>query len=214
MISRAESFLFWLGSIPDWVLYIVVGLLAAVENIVPPIPADVMIAVGGVAAGLGRADPWIVFVSVWLANAGSALLVYWVGRRYGPSFFTGRLGRFLLAPNQVNQLAAAYRRYGFPIIFFSRFLPVFRPIVPVFAGVARLGFWGTAIPIVLASAVWYGFLVYLGAFAGANLHRILTLVEAVGGWLWLLAAVLVIAALFWWRATRQFEEENPDDGTP
>ncbi len=212
MMQRAEAILVWLATIPDWVLYLVVGLLAALENIVPPIPADVMIAVGGVAAGAGRADPLILFVAAWLANAGSALLVYALGRRYGPGFFTGRLGRFLLAPNQVDALAAAYRRFGFPIIFFSRFLPVFRPIVPVFAGVARLGFWGTAVPIILASGIWYGFLVYLGAFAGANLNRILTVVERVGGWLWLVAGVLIVAAGVWWRVTRRLKEDPGEEG--
>lgn len=212
MTARAEAILVWLATIPDWILYVLVALLAAVENLVPPIPADVMITIGGVAAGLGGADPWILFVGAWLANAASALLVYALGRRFGPGFFTGRLGRFLLAPAQVDALARAYRRFGFPIIFFSRFLPVFRPIVPVFAGVARLGFWGTSIPIVLASGIWYGFLVYLGAFAGANLSRILALVERVGGWLWLLAGALILAFALWWRSTRQLEA--PEEGPP
>jgi membrane protein DedA with SNARE-associated domain len=213
MTERSESLLAWLASIPEWWLYLLVGAVAAVENLVPPFPSDVVVVIGGVAAGAGRADPWILFVAAWLCNAGSALLVYGLGRRYGAAFFGGRAGRFLLAPAQVDALAAAYRRFGFPIIFFSRFLPVFRPIVPVFAGVARLGFWGTALPIALASAVWYGLLVYLGALAGANWRSLLDFVERLGWWLWIVAGILIMGFAWWWRRTRRIEVD-PNTGRP
>jgi undecaprenyl-diphosphatase len=165
------------------------------------------VVVGGVIAGAGGADPTLLFLVVWFANVASALLVYELGRRYGAGFFAGRFGRFLLGPAQLDSLSIAYRRFGVPIIFFSRFLPIFRPIVPVFAGVARLGFWSTALPILAASALWYGFLVYLGAFTGSNLSRVLEVLDRVGGWLWVIAAV-VMAILFWlWWRTRTIVDQ-------
>jgi membrane protein DedA with SNARE-associated domain len=203
MMERSETILSWLGSIPEWWLYTIVGLVAAIENLIPPFPSDVIIAIGGVTAGAGRADPRILFVVVWLCNVSSAMLVYGLGHRYGAALFAGRFGRFLLAPAQVDALAAAYRRFGFPIIFFSRFLPVFRPIVPVFAGVARLGFWGTALPLALASGIWYGAVVYFGALAGANWRSLLEVVERLGFWLWAVAGVLLVALLGWWIRTRR-----------
>jgi membrane protein DedA with SNARE-associated domain len=207
MRSDAVAILDWLLAIPDWLLYIMVASAAAVENLVPPFPGDVVVVVGGVIAGAGGADPTLLYFVVWMANVASALLVYGLGRRYGAGFFAGRFGRFLLGPTQVDSLSVAYRRFGVPIIFFSRFLPVFRPIVPVFAGVARLGFWRTALPILAASALWYGFLVYLGAFTGSNLSYVLDVLERVGGWLWAIAA-LVIAVLSWlWWRTRAIVDE-------
>ncbi|MQA88844.1 MAG: hypothetical protein GEU90_01230 [Gemmatimonas sp.] len=196
----------WLLGIPEWLLYLTLGLAAAVENVFPPVPADVMVLVGGVVAGAGPADASGLFLVVWLGNVGSALAIYWVGLHYGPRFFEGRLGRALLDPRQIHALARAYARYGFPIIFFSRFLPVFRPVVPAFAGVSRLGFWGTALPVALASAAWYGLLVYLGAAAGANWRAILSFFSQLGGYLSIVAAVLVAAlAWLWWRTRAQKE---------
>ena len=203
MMEQSESILSWLGSIPEWWLYAIVGLVAAIENLIPPFPSDVIVAIGAVAAGAGRADPRLLFIAAWLCNSSSAMLVYALGHRYGAAFFAGRFGRFLLAPAQVESLAAAYRRFGFPIIFLSRFLPVFRPIVPVFAGVARLGFWGTALPTVLASGVWYGAIVYFGALAGANWRSLLEVVERLGVWLWVAAGLLLIALGWWWIRTRR-----------
>jgi membrane protein DedA with SNARE-associated domain len=50
----------------------------------------------------------------------------------------------------------------------SRFLPAFRALVPVFAGVTRVPLRRVLLPLALASALWYGALVYLGAMAGAT----------------------------------------------
>jgi membrane-associated protein len=208
MRDRVEAVLQWLVSIPDAVLYVLIGSAAAIENLIPPFPGDVAVVAGGIIAGAGGASPTILFLVVWLGNAAGALLVYGLGRKYGASFFQRKLGSALLAPRQVDMLAVAYRRFGFPIIFFSRFLPVFRPIVPVFAGVARLGFWRTALPILAASAVWYGFLVYLGAFAGRNWQAVMARLDTVGGWLWAAAVLLLVAFVWWWWKTRSLIEES------
>lgn len=212
MNERVEALVARLIELPDWLLYLVVGLAAAIENIVPPIPADVMIVLGAAVGGAGGARPELIFLSVWVGNVGSAMLVYAAGRRYGAGFFAGRFGRFLLAPAQVQALGAAYRRFGFPIIFFSRFLPVFRPIVPVFAGIARIGPFVTGIPLAFASAIWYGLLVFLGTLAGENWQSLLEGMQRLGAWLWLVAAVL-LAPLGWWLLrTRSHMPDGGGDG--
>lgn len=210
MTERAGSILEWLVGLPEWLIYLLVGTAAAVENVIPPVPADVIVVIGGVIAGAGQGNPYLLFLAVWFGNVGSALLTYALGRRYGAGFFEGSAGRFLLAPRQLAALQRAYAQFGFPIIFLSRFLPVFRPIVPVFAGVSRLGLWRTALPIALASALWYGLLVYLGTIAGANWQSLLGRLEQVGGWLWLAVGVLLLAAGFWWYRTRL--ESDSDAG--
>lgn len=188
-------------ALPDAVVYLLLALAAAVENIFPPVPADVVVLIGGAMAGSGEMDPWIVFLAVWSGNVAGALGIYAVGRRYGPGFFTGRVGELLLRPRQLTSLSAFYRRYGVPVIFFSRFLPMFRAVVPVFAGVSNLGFWATALPLALASGLWYGMLVYLGAAFGRNLPQILEALAGAGLWLWGVAAVIAgIAAVLWWRS--------------
>lgn len=195
-----------LAAAPEVVVYLVLGLAAALENLIPPIPADVVVLFGGLLAGRGAASVGGVFLAVWLSNVGGALLVYALGRRFGASFFQGRWGRLLLRPGQVQRLNNVYRRFGFGVILISRFLPMFRAVVPVFAGVAQLGFWRTAIPMALASAAWYGTIVYLGAVAGRNFEAIAAQLDAAGRWLWIAAGlVAVVAAVGWWR-TRALDD--------
>lgn len=196
-----------LSSAPEIVVYLVLGAAATLENLVPPIPADVVILFGGLLAGRGVARVDLVFLSVWICNVAGALAVYLVGRRFGASFFEGRWGRLLLQPRQVARLNVFYRRYGFGVIFVSRFLPMFRAVVPVFAGVAQVGFFRAALPIAVASALWYGLIVWLGATAGRNWEEIVAVLDSAGRWLWVLAGLVAAAVGWWWWRTRS----EPDD---
>ena len=133
-----------------------------------------------------------------------ALLVYWVGRKYGTRFFQGRVGRMLLQPKQMEKLSGFYARRGTIVIFFSRFLPAFRAVVPIFAGTSGVPFVRAAVPIAVASGAWYGLIVYLGATAGENWEQIRAAVEAFSRWLAVAAAVLaVLVGVWWWRSCRE-----------
>lgn len=194
----------WMAGLPGPLVYLVVGAFAALENLVPPVPADVVALFGGFLAGQGTVSAWGAFLVVWIANVSGALVVYWLGHHYGTAFFQGRLGRFLLQPHQMEQLARFYARHGTRVIFISRFLPAFRAVVPIFAGTSGLGFVRTAIPIALASGLWYGIIVYLGATAGRNWTLVREKIEASGQWLGLAAMVLMVGvAILWWKTRRR-----------
>ena len=202
MTDWLEQLIGWLSAAPSWVVVLCLALAAALENLIPPIPADVFVLFGGVVAGQGAANPWLVFVCVWLSNVASALLVYLLGRRYGSAFFGGRWGSLILKPGQLQQLGGFYDRYGVRVIFVSRFLPMFRAVVPVFAGISGVTFWRTALPMAAASGLWYGLLVYLGTAAGRNWRQVAETLSDAGRWLWLAAAILAAAVGWWWWRSR------------
>ncbi len=196
-----------LTRLPPFLLYLILGLGAAVENIVPPIPADTFVLAGALLAARGAANPWLVFLATWILNVTSAVGVFAVARRYGRGFFTMPLARWLLREHQLDQIGGFYQRFGVPAIFMSRFLPAWRAMVPVFAGVSGMSGWKVVPPVVMASALWYGMLVYLGAFMGRNLQAIMALFESVNEVLLIVALVFVAAAAVWWWRTRHHEEE-------
>jgi len=202
-----DSLLEWLKGLPPALIYLVVGGIAALENVFPPVPADVVALFGGFLAGQGTASPYVMFLVVWLGNVATALLMYWVGRKKGTAFFQGRLGRKLLQPKQMEKLSSFYERRGVIVIFVSRFLPMFRAVVPIFAGTSGVGFWSAALPMALASGLWYGILIYLGATAGENWEQIRGAVESSGRWLAIAAALMAAGVFWWWWKTRKEDGE-------
>src|SRR3989475_9457390 len=120
-----------------------------------------------------------VFLLPWVAKVGSAAAVDGLGRRYGRDFFQGRVGRKLLPEPVLAHITAQYRRHGTSGIFLSRLLPVWRAVVPPFAGVAGVPPVRALVPLALASGLWYGGLTFFVATASANLQTVLAALRRV-----------------------------------
>ena len=78
-----DSFIAWLTSVPIGTLYAALAVVAAIENIFPPIPADTVVALGSFLAARGRGSVEAAFLATWSGNVTSAMIMYAVGRRYG-----------------------------------------------------------------------------------------------------------------------------------
>ncbi len=197
-----EAVTAWVDGLPDVVVYLMLGLGAAVENVIPAIPADTFVVLGGFFAAVGDLEARWVFVVTWGFNVASALAMYRVGHTHGRTFFEVGWGRRVLNAHQMERMVVFFGRWGTAAIFLARILPGIRSVVPVFAGVTHQRFWPVAIPLALASAIWYSALVWGGTFAGHNLDRMLAILGQTNQWL-LLAAVMAGAAVFiWWWRTR------------
>lgn len=138
-----------------------IGVFAALENVFPPVPADTAVALGAFLAGRGTLDGSTVFGITWAANTASASLVFWLARRHGRDFFRGPVGRRLLPEAVLVHLETQYQRHGTYGIFLSRLLPVWRSVVPPFAGIVGLSPARALVPVLLASGAWYGALTLL-----------------------------------------------------
>ena len=210
MQEQLEAFLRLVGSIPVETVYLLVGLGAAVENIFPPVPSDIVVVVGGILADRGMLDVRLVFVVAWASNLLLALGVYVAALRFGGGIFSTRWGRWLLRPAQLERMSLFYEDYGTLTILVSRFFPVFRVLVPAFAGISRLGFWRTALPLAIASAAWYAVLVFGGVVASRNVPRIvnaLTTINTTAGIVALIVGVALVG--WWWRSRHGDEREGP-----
>lgn len=210
-MNAVVGFLFGL---PTGILYLVLGVGAAVENFLPPIPADTFILLGGFLAGRGRLDAWTVFGVTWSFNVTAALCVYWIGHRHGRTFFEYGAGRYILHEGQLERMRRFYGRWGVSAIFFTRFLPGFRAVVPVFAGVTHQPFVKVAVPLTVASAIWYGALVWLGATTARNLGTLLSWLSSANRVLLVIALVVAaVVGLWWWRTRKSSDgDADPDSG--
>jgi membrane protein DedA with SNARE-associated domain/uncharacterized tellurite resistance protein B-like protein len=182
----------------------VLALLAFLENIVPPVPADTAVALGAFLTHRGVTSLPVVYAVTLTANLAGAAGVYWAARKYGRRLFATRTGRRLLSPGALAVVEREYLRFGVLGIVLGRFLPGIRAVVPPFAGLANLGVGRALIPIGLASAVWYAAVALLGAAIGAEWRRIAALIAQLNHTLAIVAVVVVAAAIvFIWRQRRK-----------
>ena len=199
-----EQLLATLAALPPILIYAFIGIGAAIENFIPPVPADTFVLLGAFLSAGGRANLWAVFIVTWIMNVGSASLVYFLAHKYGRTFFTEHhLGKLLINEKQLQQIGGFYEKWGTPAIFMSRFLPAFRAMVPVFAGVTHVPFRRVFIPLAGASGLWYGALVYLGGMAGSNWDAIMAFFSRASSVLLGVAVVLLVGFVFWWVRSRR-----------
>jgi membrane protein DedA with SNARE-associated domain len=187
------SLLDWLGALPPTLLNASLGILAFVENIFPPIPADVIAAFGAFVAAREERSAMVPFLVVWLSNVAGAMTMWAVGTRIGKR----RVEKWLhLSPHDPaeKRFEALYGRFGTASFFLSRFIPGVRAIVPPFAGALHIRPLGPAIAIALASGLWYGLITFLAFRAGASWE---TLVRLLGrlGWGAAIAATILLGGM-------------------
>jgi membrane protein DedA with SNARE-associated domain len=190
-------------ALPPTAVYTIIGVLAGVENVFPPVPADTAVAIGAFLSTGGRISVQAVFAVTWIANVAGAIMVYAAGRTIGRPFFQGRLGRRLLNPDAMVRLELLYRNYGTWGIFASRFIPGLRAVVPPFAGVANLGTLRVVLPLVVASGLWYGVLTFVAATAVREIDEIIEFARSFSLASIVSAGALVAVVVFAWRRRRR-----------
>jgi membrane protein DedA with SNARE-associated domain len=199
-----EKFLEWVSGLSGPALYAMLIAVSAVENVFPPVPADVAVVLGAFLSHRGLTSAPLVGVLCWLANTASSAAVYFYARAHGRRFFEEGWGRRLVRPRMLRALEEAYARHGVYGIFFSRFLPGLRAGVTPFAGVVGLSPARALVPAATASAIWYAFLVAAGAALGQNFEAAVGLVNRANRVLALVTVVVVMLGAFWlWRHYRQ-----------
>jgi membrane protein DedA with SNARE-associated domain len=205
------DFIAWMNGLPSPLVYLVLTMGAAIENIVPAVPADTFVALGGFLAGAGDLNVWWVAIGTITANVLGAIGVFYVSRRHGAGFFRRGFGKRLMSPHQMERMGTFYERWGVLAMFGSRFLPGLRAIVPVFAGATHQPWTRVVPPLALASAIWYGGLVALGLLAGQNLGILSERLGSISGALG--TAAMLVGGVFvaWWVRSRHRARER--DGT-
>ncbi len=199
-----EAFIAWLAGLPPGAVYVVIGVLAAVENIFPPFPADTVIALGAFLSHRGITDPWIVFAVTLVANMAGAMGMYYLAARHAPALFRSKLARRLLPDEGMAFVRREYDRFGVAGLFIGRFLPGFRAVVAPFAGLVHVGPLRAGLAMLLASAIWYGAVIYVASQLGAHWTGIRDSVTRINQGAGIVALILVIGiGVYVWRRRRR-----------
>ena len=162
-----DRFLDFLNSLPDCLIYFLLGLSAFVENIFPPIPGDTITAFGAFLVGTQR----LSFLGVYLATSLGSLLgfmtLFRVGGLLGRRFFIERDFWFFKAKD-IIQAENWFRKYGYMLILLNRFFPGIRSVISVAGGISGLKGLRSALLALVSCSVWNLAWICLGYALGSN----------------------------------------------
>ena len=197
-----DAVLAWLGSLPPAALYVILALVAATENFVPPIPADVIVAFGSFLAAREQRSPIPTIIAVVIGNVGGALAMFALGRRYGADWIRRRMR--VMGEGAEQRVRHWYDKFGLPALFLSRFLPAVRAVVPPLAGAIKVPATGAIIAIATASTLWYTTLAVLAYRLGSEWDRIAgTIGQFQKGAAIVAGSIVALAVVVWWLLRRR-----------
>lgn len=195
-----NELLAWLTTLPEPLLYGAIIVAAFAENVFPPLPADTVIALGAFVAARGNGTELGVWSATMAGNVGGAMLMYWLGHRFGLPWLVARFPA-IVSPSSADRFAERFKTQGMAAVVVSRFLPAVRALVPPMAGALGIGAARAAAAMTLASGVWYGVVCILAFRAGANAERLLARIAEQQRVIGLVAVGIVVMAVgvLWWR---------------
>jgi membrane protein DedA with SNARE-associated domain len=171
----------------------------AAENLFPPIPSEVILPLAGLTAAAGGFS--LAEAIIW-TTAGSvvgALLLYSLGRVLGHERLARIAARMpLVRASDIDKTTAWFAKHGWKTVFFGRFLPIFRSLISIPAGIERMPVLLFAGLTAVGSAIWNTIFIMIGFTLGRNWHVIEPYMDLLQ-WLVIGAVVVVIA---WWIGRR------------
>ena len=196
-----DALLDWLAGLPLAALYVSLALAAALENVVPPVPADTVVAFGAFLAARGQGSVLASFLSTWSGNLVGAAIMFWAGRRYGAEFIKRRIPG-LRGERAEERIRALHGRYGLGALFISRFLPGIRAVVPPFAGALRLPAVPSLLLMGVASGLWYGAITWVAFRVGGSWESLVERVSSLNRTVGIAAAGLAVLGIAAWLIVR------------
>jgi membrane protein DedA with SNARE-associated domain len=176
--------------------YVLIAACMFLENLFPPIPAELIMPLGGFLAHTGQLQIGPVILSGLLGTVLGAWFWYGIGRCINEErleHLIGRHGRWLgVTPNNLRQSRRWFNLHGAAVVFWGRLVPGVRTFISVPAGMELMPqtpflAWTTA-----GSSILVGILALAGQALGENYGSVLRWVEPISG---LVLQALLIAAL-------------------
>lgn len=154
--------------------YFGIFLLMALENVIPPIPSEVIMGLGGMAVARGNMDLWWLIFWATLGTTIGNMFWYEIGRRMGIARFKPLVDRhsrwMTMEWEDVEHLNRFFHKYGHWVIFVFRFLPTFRTLVSLPAGMARMPLWKFLLFTFSGSVIWNAMLAGAGLYLGLKME--------------------------------------------
>jgi membrane protein DedA with SNARE-associated domain len=198
MSELLAAFTSFITSLDPVAIYAVLMLIAYLENVIPPIPGDVMIVYGGyLAAGhIIALLPLLVITSI-AATAGF-LTYFYLGWRWGTEEAIATRHRILsrfIDTNHIDRALHYMNRYGEWVILANRFLAGTRSIISIAAGMSRMNPWQTAANSLLSAVLWNAVLIGAGWQLQTNWEIFGSYLKAYGQ---IVGGIIGLTLATWW----------------
>ena len=181
--------------------YLVIAVVMLLENVIPPIPSEVVMPLAGFLVHEGKLGLVPAVAAGLLGTVLGAWFWYGIGRLVNEQqleHWLGRHGRWLgLAPSDLARSRRWFNRHGAALVFWGRVVPGVRTLISVPAGIELMPqrsflLWTTA-----GSLIWVLILTVMGSALGQGYKRVALWIEPFAHLIKVVLVIAAVAAVVW-----------------
>jgi membrane protein DedA with SNARE-associated domain len=173
------------------VAYIILGCSAFLENVVPPIPGDMVVVLGAYLVSMEKLDFWGVYIATTIGSLAGFMTMYLAGKYFGRPFIYKKSRARFFKEAHIKRVEIWFSKWGYWVIFANRFLSGTRSVISLFAGFFHLKIYYVFVLGLISAAVWHAILIIAGILVGKNWHVISTVVLRYNQFFLLLIIILI-----------------------
>lgn len=192
MELHLEHAIRWIESLNVGNIYLIFGLIAYAENVLPPIPGDVLVAFGGylVASGVISFVPVLTITTI--ASVFGFMSMYTFGAYFGDRLEKYRDKFWLARFVDVKYFDRGKKwmgKWGQKVVLANRFLAGTRSVIAIISGLTRTKVHSTIISSAISSVLWNSILLIFGWIVHENWEIIGNYLNIYG---WSVLAMIVL----------------------
>ena len=158
-------------SIADWG-YMGIVLLMFLENILPPIPSEVIMPLAGFTIAEGKLSFLGVILSGVMGSILGALPWYYLGKNWGEKKLRKWIelrGQWLtLSVEDLERSQEWFNCYGNWVVLLGRVIPGIRTYISIPAGLENMQLFSFLVYSTVGTTLWISFLTVIGYWLGDN----------------------------------------------
>lgn len=190
--------------------YTGVALLMAIENVVLPLPSELIMPLAGFLAGRGYMSLAGVIIAGTIGSVAGGIPVYWVSRKVGEERIAAWIeahGRWLrIRAKDIKRADAQFKKHGGWAVFLSQLVPAARVLISIPAGIARMNLAWFAITNLAGTLIWCSVLAIAGQQLGVHFRTVATLMRPL---VWAAIGLLALGLAVWTWHRRRRREKQP-----
>jgi membrane protein DedA with SNARE-associated domain len=171
MESFLDQAVEWILTLSPLSIYMSFALIAYLENVVPPIPGDVLVAFGGYLAAEQVVGFTPLLMITTVASVVGFMSMYAIGAYFGDMIEVQRRKFWLMRFIDIKYFDRGKRwmqEWGQGVILANRFLAGTRSVISLTAGITKTKVYSTVISSTVSSVLWNFILLGLGWLVHEN----------------------------------------------
>lgn len=191
----------WIETLPALHIYLIFIGIAYVENVLPPIPGDLLVAFGGYLAAEQVIGFMPVLMMTTIASVVGFMSMYAIGYYFGDQIEKLQKKHWIVRFIDIKYFDRGklwMDRWGQGVVLANRFLAGTRSVISILAGITKTNIPATVLSSFISSILWNTILLSFGWIVHEN-WQIIGHYLNVYGWFILILLIVLAAARYAYR---------------